>query len=92
MLVDGVTIKDGKDSLVGVCATPIRINKRIAGMAIKAVEAIRPVAIGVNQKLRAAIVGADPSMPRKIEYVSYMRGHDASERAMLAFKSDIPSG
>jgi hypothetical protein len=47
MLVDGVTINDGKDSLVGVCATPICINKRIADMAIKAVEAIRPVAIMV---------------------------------------------
>jgi hypothetical protein len=66
MLVDGVTIKDGKDSLVGVCATPICINKRIADMAIKAVEAIRPVAIMVN--------------------------HNASEQAMLSFKSDIPSG
>jgi hypothetical protein len=51
MLVDGVTINDGKDSLVGVCATPICINKRIADMAIKAVEAIRPVAIMVNQKV-----------------------------------------
>jgi hypothetical protein len=57
MLVEGVTINDGKDFSVGVCATPIRINKRIAGMAIKAVEAIRPVAIMVNQKLRAAMVG-----------------------------------
>jgi hypothetical protein len=57
MLVDGVTIKDGKDSLVGVCATPIRITKRIADMAIKVVEAIRPVAIMVNQQLRAAMVG-----------------------------------
>jgi hypothetical protein len=96
MLVDGVTINDGKDSLVGVCATPICINKRIADMAIKAVEAIRPVAIMVNQKLRAAMVGADRSMPRKLECVSYIRrdafGHNASERAMLSFKSDIPSG
>jgi hypothetical protein len=48
MLVDGVTINDGKDSLVGVCATPICINKRIADMAIKAVEAIRPVALMVK--------------------------------------------
>jgi hypothetical protein len=32
MLVEGVTINDGKDFSVGVCATPIRINKRIAGM------------------------------------------------------------
>jgi hypothetical protein len=56
MLVDGVTIKDGKGSLVGVCATPICINERIAGMAIKVVEAIRPMAIMVNQKLRAAMV------------------------------------
>jgi hypothetical protein len=57
MLVDGVTINDGKDSLAGVCATPICINKRISDMAIKAVEAIRPVAIMFNQKLRAAMVG-----------------------------------
>jgi hypothetical protein len=92
MLVDGVTINDGKDSPVGVCATAICINQRIAGMAIKAVEAIRPVAIMVNQKLRAAMVGADRSMPRKIECVSYIRRHNASERAMFSFKSDIPSG
>jgi hypothetical protein len=96
MLVDGVTIKDGKDSLVGVCATPICINKRIAGMAIQAVEAIRPVAIMVNQRLRAAMVGADGSMPRKIACVSYIHrdafGHNASERPILSFKSDIPSG
>jgi hypothetical protein len=57
MLVDGVTINDGKDSLVGVCATPICINERIADMAIKAVQSIRPVAIMVNHKLRAAMVG-----------------------------------
>jgi hypothetical protein len=94
MLVDGVTINDGKDSLVGVCATPICINKRIADMAIKAVEAIRPVAIMVKQKVTSS--GADRSMPRKLECVSYMRrdafGHNACERAMLSFKSDIPSG
>jgi hypothetical protein len=91
MLVDGVTINDGKDSLVGVCATPICINKRIADMAIKAVEAIRPVALMVKQKVTSS--GADRSMPRKF---SYMRrdafGHNACERAMLSFKSDIPSG
>jgi hypothetical protein len=94
MLVDGVTINDGKDSLVGVCATPICINKRIADMAIKAVEAIRPVALMVKQKVTSS--GADRSMPRKLECVSYMRrdafGHNACERAMLSFKSDIPSG
>ena len=43
MLVDGVTINDGKDSPAGLCATPICVNKRIAEMAIKAVEAVRPV-------------------------------------------------
>jgi len=31
MLLDGVTINDGKDSLAGVCATPICIDRRIAG-------------------------------------------------------------
>jgi hypothetical protein len=50
----------------------------------------------VNQKLRAVMVGADRSMPRKIECVSYipgmLLGHNASERAMLSFKSDIPPG
>jgi hypothetical protein len=96
MLVDGVTINDGKDSLVGVCATPICINKRIADMAIKAVEAIRPVALMVKQKVTSCDGWRDRSMPRKIECVSYMRrdafGHNACERAMPSFKSDIPSG
>jgi hypothetical protein len=56
MLVDGVTINDGDDCSAGLCATPIRVNKRIASVAIKAVDAIRPVAIMVNQTLRAAVV------------------------------------
>jgi hypothetical protein len=56
-LVDGVTINDGKDCPAGLCATPICVKKRIASVAIRAVEAIRPVAIMVNQKLRAAMVG-----------------------------------
>jgi hypothetical protein len=49
MLVDGVTINDGKDCPAGLCATPICVNKRIADMAIKALEAIRPVAIMGNR-------------------------------------------
>jgi hypothetical protein len=50
MLLDGVTINDGKDSLAGVCATPICVDRRIAGIAV---EAIRPVAIMVDKRLRA---------------------------------------
>ena len=50
MLLDGVTINDGKDSLAGVCATPICVDRRIAGIAV---EAIRLVAIMVDKKLRA---------------------------------------
>jgi hypothetical protein len=53
MLLDGVTINDGKDSLAGVCATPICIDRRIAGIGGKAVEAIRPVAIMVDKRLQA---------------------------------------
>jgi hypothetical protein len=64
MLVDGVTINDGKDCR-GFCATPIRVQKRIA--SVKAVEAIRPVAIMVNQSSRAAVVAQVGQCRRKIE-------------------------
>jgi hypothetical protein len=59
MLVDGVTINVGKDCSGGLCATPICVNKSIAGMAIKAVEAIRPVAIVVNPNLESCGGGTD---------------------------------
>jgi hypothetical protein len=59
MLVHGVTTNDGKDCPAGLCATPTCVNKRIAEMAIKAVEAIRPVAIMVNPNLESCGGGAD---------------------------------
>jgi hypothetical protein len=73
MLVDGVTINDGKDSLVGVCATPICIDKRIADMAIKAVEATRPVAIMINRKVLRATAQIGQCL------ASYMRRDEGAD-------------
>jgi hypothetical protein len=49
MLVDGVTINDGGDGPVGLCAALICDDKSIAGIASKATDAIWPVAIMVSQ-------------------------------------------
>jgi hypothetical protein len=45
MLADGVTINDGGDCPAGVCAAPVCVNKKIACMVSKAIDAMRPVAI-----------------------------------------------
>ena len=48
MLVDGVTINEGEDCPVGLCATLVCANNKIAGMVSKAIDAIWPVAIIVG--------------------------------------------
>ena len=48
MLVDGVTINEGEDCLVGLCAALVCANNKIAGMVSKAIDAIWPVAIIVG--------------------------------------------
>jgi hypothetical protein len=44
MLVEGITISDGEDCPVGLCAAPICVNNSVTGMASNAIEAIGPVA------------------------------------------------
>jgi hypothetical protein len=48
MLVDGVTINEGEDCPVGLCAALVCANNKIAGMVSKAVDALWPVAIIVG--------------------------------------------
>lgn len=48
MLVDGVTINEGEDCPVGLCAALVCANNKIAGMVSKAIDAIWPVAIIVG--------------------------------------------
>jgi hypothetical protein len=48
MLVDGVTINEGEDCPVGLCAALVCANNKIAGMVSKAIDAIWPGAIIVG--------------------------------------------
>jgi hypothetical protein len=54
MLADGVTINEGEDCPAGVCAAPVCVNNKIAGIVSKAIEAIWPVAIMVGPDASAA--------------------------------------
>jgi hypothetical protein len=48
MLVDGVTINEGEDCPVSLCAALVCANNKIAGMVSKAIDAIWPAAIIVG--------------------------------------------
>jgi hypothetical protein len=44
MLVEGITINDGRDCPAGLCAAPLCVNNSVAGMASNAIDAFWPVA------------------------------------------------
>jgi hypothetical protein len=66
MLVDGVTINDGRDCPAGLCAAPICVDNSIAGMPSKTIEASRLVAMMANMNVErgAPRTAGVPSRPK----------------------------
>ena len=82
MLVGGVTINEGGDCPVGLCATLVCANNKIAGMVSKAIDAIWPGAI---------IVGPDASA-RDISLEAILRWYEGpDDRCRDKIFGDIPA-
>src|SRR5262249_40977936 len=66
MLAEGVTINEGEDCPVGLCAALVCANNKIAGRVNKPIDAIWPVVIIAHLRRRLELISPSASIPGRL--------------------------